>query len=140
MKNYRILPHTTDIRLKIYGQSLKELFLNSSLGVAELLGIKLLPRHTLPQKKRIVRLEANDVETLLIGWLNEILYIIQTRRFLPASVVITHCDGKELRAALTGKYSGEEIPLLREIKAATYHNLKVSKRGKLFRTEVLFDL
>lgn len=136
MKNYRILPHTTDIRLEIYGQSLKELFLNSSSGLAELLGIKLGQS---AGRKRIIRLKAHDAESLLVNWLNEILYIVQTRHFRPAWVAITHCDGKKLEGTLTGKYSKGEI-LLREIKAATYHNLKIRKKGKLFKTEVLFDL
>lgn len=134
---YRILPHTTDIRLKIYGQNLKELFLNSTLGLVELLGIGL---NQTAGRKRIVRLKARDAESLLVDWLNEILYIIQTKHFRPASIVITHCNGKKLEAALTGKYSKGEIPLLREIKAATYHNLEIRKKGKLFETEVLFDL
>lgn len=136
-QRFRILPHTTDIRLKIYGQNLKELFLNSTLGLVKLLGIGL---DQTAGRKRIVRLKARDAESLLVDWLNEILYIVQTRHFLPACVVITHCDGKKLEAALTGKYSKGKISLLREIKAATYHNLKILKRGKLFKTEVLFDL
>ena len=137
MATYRILPHTADIRLKIYGQNLKELFLNSSSGLVKLLGICL---NQTAGRKRIIRLKAHDAESLLVSWLNEILYIIQTKHFRPACVVITHCDGKKLEAALTGKYSKGKIPLLREIKAATYHNLEITKKGKLFETEVLFDL
>jgi SHS2 domain-containing protein len=64
--------HTADLALKVYGHSLKEVFINAACGLFSLMAdLESLS----PSVSREVHLEAPDRESLLVDWLNELLYL-----------------------------------------------------------------
>lgn len=141
MKNYEILEHTADIRVRIYGKTIKELFKNAALA---LFGI-IVGYKSKPQIEKEVKLEAEAMEELLVNWLNELISLFYAEKFLPASFKIT-IENKERFMALDAKIKGEDFnpyenkKINTEIKAATYCNLKIEKNKKGFNTEVVFDV
>lgn len=141
MKKYEILEHTADIRVKIFGKKHEDLFTNSAICLFELLTAKKLKARKIKQ----IELSAATLEDLFIFWLNELISIFYTYKFLPVEykVSIKELSGiKKLVARIRGNdfnpYDSKNVKL--EIKAATYHNLKINKDKKGTTAEVIFDV
>jgi SHS2 domain-containing protein len=136
--NFRMLNHTADLRVKIWGSSEKDLFRNAARGMFSVITdvSKVEARKSTP-----VGLEADSEEELLVDWLNELIYIWQTKDMLFSEFKIDEMNETHLKAqALGEKFNKEKHQLKREIKAATYHGLKIvpDKRGK--SAEIIFDV
>ena len=132
---YEEIEHTADVGIRAYGSTLDELFANAAEGMFSLIA-------DLDSVKAVgeidVRLEADDVPTLLLRWLSELLYLHETQRLLFASFDV-HAEGTSLR----GRARGEAIDKTRHelklvIKAVTRHRLTVDPRQGI--AEVIFDI
>jgi SHS2 domain-containing protein len=138
VKSYEILDHTADIGIVAYGKDLKEVFTNAATG---LLSLVIDPREVGVKIKRDIEVNASDLETLLVNWLNELIFILDTKEILLKDFKITEIS----ETALKAKVSGEKIKkskhhLKREVKAATYHHLKIEQSGEGWRAQVIFDI
>jgi SHS2 domain-containing protein len=143
MKKYELIEHTADIGIRIYGKNIKDLFNNAAAVLFTLL-VEYEPKK---KKKREMLVEAETPEELLVVWLNELISIFFTYKFLPAKYNIAIEENKELqRYILKANMQGEEFnpyenkKINMEIKAATYHNLKIEKYNKGYKAEVIFDV
>lgn len=126
--------HTADWALRAEGATLEELLLNASRGMLSLLGAE-------PAAARATRstleLEAEDPESLLVAWLGELLYRMETRQVTFGEMKITIPNGFRLVAEV------QEIPLLhqaRSIKAVTYHDLAVKRTPDGLTATIVFDV
>ncbi|MDI6821910.1 MAG: archease [Actinomycetota bacterium] len=138
MKHFEVLDHTADIGLKAYGTTLKEAFENAAMGMFSIMTDldKVQPKETFE-----VDITAEDRETLLVEWLNELLYLFDAERVLFSRFEITDWDE---RYFLKATLQGERIDLDRhdieiQIKACTYHMLKV-ERNETWMVQVIFDV
>lgn len=99
------------------------------------------------------RVEASEIETvelwshstegLLVAWLNELVFLFDTRGFVPSKVEITSLDPEAHRlvAILGGEnLEGDRLGQGILIKAATYHGLKIDKKDGQWSAEVMLDL
>jgi SHS2 domain-containing protein len=80
----------------------------------------------------------------LVHWLNELIELVFAEHFLPIKFRVdidADDDDKSLIAHITGCYfdpdSGE---IEAEIKAATYHNVKIEHLAKGYTVEVIIDV
>jgi SHS2 domain-containing protein len=134
---FEVIEHTADIGIIARGSGLPALFSNAASGMLSLL----IEAGTLRQDvTREVSLEAGDMETLLVQWLNELLYIIYTEKLALFKFDIL-IKGKGLVACC----AGQEIELKshifrREIKAATYHDLRIIERDGEYSARIIFDI
>jgi SHS2 domain-containing protein len=129
LKNgYRFLEHTADMGIEAEGGSLEELFANAANGLRDMI-FDPLPR-AVEMTSLEVSLEEFDEEELLVGWLNEILYIIATRHFVPLAFEVLAVGEDRLTARISGVDYKDEIGIQREVKAATYHRLKLEQTSK----------
>ena len=132
---YEEIEHTADVGIRGYGKTLDELFANAAEGMFSLVADLKAVR---PRGEVVVRLEADDLPTLLLRWLSELLYIHETQR-----VVFSEFDVKVSGTNLEGRARGEAIDKARHelrlaIKAVTRHRLTVDpERGV---AEVIFDI
>ena len=141
MKNCKILSHTADIRVNVSAKTVEKLFVSAASCLFELLtDTKAKPKIT-----REIQLEAQNLEELLVFWLNELISIFYSFKFLPCSCKVTIEDSEELKvlkAEIKGvdfdPYNNKHMKL--EIKAATYHNLKIEKNKKGFEVQIIFDV
>jgi SHS2 domain-containing protein len=130
--------HTADIGLRAYGHSLKEAFENAARGMFSIM----VDLASIGSKEKLeVRAEANDIESLLVAWLNELLFIFDSRNMLFKDFAI---DDWDETSHLRGWAYGEPVDPERhffeaEIKACTYHKLKVS-RNRIWTCQVIFDV
>jgi SHS2 domain-containing protein len=78
-KPYRLLEHTADIRVRITGQTLKDLLQNAVFTLTDT-----LVEATSAQKKisRKIRIKTETVDSLLIRLLQEILFFFDAKNFV----------------------------------------------------------
>ncbi len=135
---YQFIEHTADIRMKVWGTDLKELFKDAMLGMMEFLNSK--DFKTFGEVKRLVNISSVDQTSLLIDFLNEVLANAQIYKEVYTDVIfnIFSLDNNLVEAELKGK----EIEKFNEdIKAITYHeaNILKNKKGE-FETIIIFDI
>ncbi|MCI0481435.1 MAG: archease [Candidatus Dadabacteria bacterium] len=136
--SFEVIEHTGDIGIRVYGGSLAELLQNAALALMTLITDRESVR---PDEETVFELEAETREELLIKMLSEILYIHQVRKMVFCEAEIELTDGYRLKGRLKGeKIDPGRHELLLDIKAATYHNLKIQSVNDRFMAEIIFDI
>jgi len=138
MRRYETFDHTADIGLVIRGQTLEELFANAAWALVDL---TIDPAGLEEKIRKTVTVAAADREALLVAWLNQLLYLLDTDGFLPRGVRIANLSDTALTAELTGEtVDPNRHTLRRMVKAATYHGLSLSRTNGLWEARMILDL
>jgi SHS2 domain-containing protein len=129
--------HTADLALKVYGHSLKEVFINAACGLfslmANLEGLEGLE----PTISREISLESLDYEALLVDWLNELLYLHEVEEEIYTRFEIKALSPTALSAIIWGaKMTASKLT----VKAATFHDLEIRETEAGYLTTVVFDV
>ena len=138
MKNYEILEHTADIGIRVKARDLGGLFKSAGLAIFEI-SAERLPTKDKEQHKIIINQKAESVEELFINWLNEILSLSAVEGLIFTDFKIAQIDEHYVEAIALGS-DIKNYKLNTEIKAATYHTLKVEKTAAGWQAEVIFDV
>jgi SHS2 domain-containing protein len=138
VKPFEIIDHTADIGIVAYGSDIKQVFANAALGLFNLMAdLGNLKEDT----KRQIELSAEDVEVLLVEWLNELIYISDVEHIIFKRFEINELSNTQLRATCFGeKIKPGRHKLKREIKAATYHMLRLNKENGSYKVQIIFDI
>ncbi|MFQ5952989.1 MAG: archease [Candidatus Omnitrophota bacterium] len=138
MRRYEQVPHTADFAARIYGKDLPELFENAAFAMFDIMA----DLEGLQTKEAVnVQVEADDKESLLISWLNEILYIAYIKGFLFGEFNVKSLAENKLTAEVRGeKLKGKTDRFRAEIKAATYHDLEIIKTDTGYEVTIVFDV
>lgn len=138
---YRTLDHTADLAIEVTAGSLDELFAESILAMTDCM--TRLDR-VVAEESHQVSLVAPDLDQLLVGLLNEVVYLHETEALVlsQASLSVTETDPGW---SIAGTLSGEEFDLDRHglktlIKAVTYHQLSVQPTPAGWVARIVFDL
>jgi len=138
MKNYEIIEHTADMIVRIKGRDLKNLFVNAGLAIFQISSEKQQAKY--PEKhKIIITQKADDIEELFINWLNELLSLSAVEGLVFEDIIISDISDKSVEAVATGT-DLRNYKVNSEIKAATYHQLKIEKMQSGWLAEVVFDV
>jgi SHS2 domain-containing protein len=136
-KKFEILEHTADIGIIAYGNSMKEAFASAAKGMFSLITES---GDIEEVEHRDIELAASDRESLLVAWLNELIYLFDTENMLFKKFDITRLGETQLKAKVCGeKVDSARHKIRMGIKAATYHMLKIEKNNGI-RLQVLFDV
>jgi SHS2 domain-containing protein len=136
--SFEVFEHTADIGVRVFGGNLLELLKNAALALMSLIVESGAVR---PAEEVPITAEAETGEELLIKMLSEILYLHQVRKMVFCEAEIELIDGYKLRGVLRGEnIDPERHELLLDIKAATYHNLKIQRVNDRLMAEVVFDI
>ena len=137
-KNYELLDHTADIGIRVKSSSLERLFKNAGLAIKGISTEK--QRIQFPEKHKIVIAQkAANAEELLVNWLNELLSVSQAEALIFEEIRINEISEQFVDAVAIGT-DIRNYKTNFEIKAATYHQLKVQKTGSTWQAEVIFDV
>jgi len=138
VKPFEVIEHTADIGIVAYGADTKQLFANAALGLFSLMAdLDNLKKNV----KREIELSAEDVEVLLIQWLNELIYISEVEHIIFKRFEINELSSTKLKATCFGqKIKPGQHRLKREIKAATYHMLRLKKEDGSYKVQIIFDI
>jgi SHS2 domain-containing protein len=117
---------------------LAELFSNAARGMFAVIAA---PDTIRTSKELLVRIEAENLENLLVNWLSELLYLSATRGVLLVRFKISDIDQHHIVADVFGEpIDQSRHELYTEIKAVTYHDLKVVESNQMWTAKVLFDI
>lgn len=135
---YELLSHTGDIGIIAYGRDLPELFAHAAWAMFDLMGDATMIR---PQQFCQVHVSATDMEDLLVRWLSELLYLYETQRFLCCTFTFSCLDPQTLTATVGGEpLDAVQHRVDTEIKAVTYHQIRVEQYTGGWRAQIIFDL
>ena len=133
---YRVVEveHTADRALRVWGAGLPDLFIGAARGMA---GLMADLTDLVAVEWREIHLEAWDRESLLVDWLNELLFLAETER-----LIFVEFEFRSLTdTALTARAGGAPARLGgSSIKAATYHNLALVHDDTGWSTEITLDV
>ncbi|MBI2012846.1 MAG: archease [Candidatus Colwellbacteria bacterium] len=137
---YEIIDHTADIKIRVRGNTLQNLFLEAATAMTELMKPLQIPdRHEYvktPERKIIV--EAPDTTALLIDFLSEVLALSQTNKEIYNRMTFSHFSPTKVEAVL-GEVRVEKFD--EDIKAVTYHEADVRQNEKgEWETMIVFDI
>ena len=135
MKEYEILTHPADLKIKIKGKGKEELFLNALKGMADSQKAEIKNKEKV---KREIKLNSLDLPALLVDFLNNALYLSQVNKESYFDVRFEKFTDTEIEGELIARKAerfGEDI------KAATHHDMNVgmSKEG-IWEATILFDI
>ena len=145
MKQYEILEHTADLKIKVFGQDKKELFENAMVAMFEAAEYEaVVDSETIEQEIKVC---AHDLASLLVNFLSEVLYLNEVNgevyekvEFLEFQEDTSKLDSLRFRlsAILFGKRIKNRGVL---IKGVTYHDLKISQlKDGSWEATILFDI
>jgi SHS2 domain-containing protein len=137
---YEIIDHTADVGIRVEGASLEELFQAAAEATFDLMVES--RRSYIPSIEVPISIEAPNADQLMVRWLQELLFIFDTRRLVLSKFYIDDIDATHLEGTAVGmKYDSTRHHQRLEIKAVTYHRLKVERTGEgRWRAEVIFDI
>lgn len=131
---YYEVEHTADRALHVWGQTLPDLFEGAARGMASLTADL---TNLVAVDWREIHLEGWDRESLLVAWLNELLYLAESEGQIFFEARLESLTATSLR----GQVGGVRVPVAQgSVKAATYHALEVvpADRGG-WSTMITFD-
>ncbi|MBN2406992.1 MAG: archease [Elusimicrobia bacterium] len=134
-EGFELIDHTADIGLRIWACDLEGLFRCGFSGFLRLIASESISSDS----TRTIDLESPDKESLLVDFFNELLYLVNMKKWLPLGIEDIKVSERKIKAVIsgTGRISARDISM--EIKAATYHNLKIISNDDIMSTVVVFD-
>jgi SHS2 domain-containing protein len=135
---FEFVDHTGDLGVRAFGDTLPRLFEQA----AQALTFILTDPETIQTKEtRQLLLGANTDEELLISWLNELVYLFDTKGLLFKTYDVLSVHDHHLEALAQGEtYVEGRHPIKTTVKAATYHQLKIENHQGVWTVQVIFDL
>jgi SHS2 domain-containing protein len=129
---------TADVAFIAYGKDLNELFANAALAMFE---VMIDTKQVEKKVEEKVFVEGHDLESLMFNWLNELLYVSDSKNlaFSEFDVKVNEKDFK-----LEAVCKGEEISHKKHqtrtvVKACTYHYMKIWK-DEIWKAQVVLDI
>ena len=141
MKRYEFVEHTADIAVFVYGGSLKELFTSAALAMFAVMVGKKQNKPKAALKEVAINKEEKTLEDLLKAWLDELLFYFSTEGLVLHRIKSLECGEGALSAkVLFDVFDDEHYEIKDEIKAVTYHELKVEKLRNKWQAHIIFDV
>ena len=145
-KDFEQLPHTADIKIRVFGTTLKDLFRHAVIGMFQIVR-PIAPGCTVKNDRVVckqlpetqeVEVSSIDISALLVDFLSEALYLSDVCDEAYLDATIHALDDQNIRATLHGvKITGFEVV---ELKAVTYHDLEVKQVNGIWQADIVFDI
>jgi SHS2 domain-containing protein len=135
--SFEFIDHTADAGIRVEAPTLEDLFETAGLAFTELVtSVGSLDCRV----ERRFKLQEDDIETLLVSWLHELLYLLDTEDLVFGRFQVKLHDFS-LEAVAWGEIFDPNIHTIKtEIKAVTYHQLEVAKSDHGWQAQVIFDI
>ncbi len=140
---YRLVDHTGDTAVELSAPTAGELVREAARGFCSIV-VDTTAAAPRPVEGVDLELEAEDGESLLVDFLNELIFLFDSRRLLPWDVEISEVSldrPARLRATVRGEtFDASRHVFQTEVKAATFHDVHLERTAAGLRTVVVFDL
>ena len=137
-ERFEILEHTADVGIRAFGSTRAELFENAALAVQSL---ALDPAAIEEKAAYALTATGEDPESLLINWLNEVVYYLDGKRIAMSRFAVSVTDSTAVEGQAWGEpRDPQRHPAQLVIKAATYHQLSIREDNGRWTAEVYLDV
>jgi SHS2 domain-containing protein len=137
-RKFEFIDHTGDIGVRVFGENLSALFQH---GAEALFRIITDPRTIREKESRRVYVQAKGREELFVSWLNEFVYLFDTKSYLFVRFEMLDLGDHFIEAMAYGEiYEEGWHPIFRTIKGATYHQIHIDQGKRGWEAQVIFDL
>jgi len=135
---YIQIEHTGDKGIKVFGNSVKELFINAAYGMFDIMvDISNLNQNL----SETIEVAADNYEELLVTWLTELNYIFISENKIFNKFEISRLKNFELSGIAIGDhFDSRKREIFSEIKAVTYHELYVEQKNEKWEAQIIFDI
>lgn len=135
---YELFEHTADLGLRVHAATLAELFAQAGRGLCAMTVENV--DDVAAVEHRQLRIEGTQLDYLLFDWLNELLFVFETEELLLTEFDVTLTDAG-LQADCRGEHPDRSRHhLTHEVKAITYHGLKLEQKPDGWWAEVIVDI
>lgn len=128
------IEHTADWAYRVLGESLEDLFVKAAEGLYHLAGARL---SSVERTITEINLKGVDKESLLVAWLNELLYLHDSENVGGDRVEFMQLNDNNLSVKIAVAPICEWV---KDIKAVTYHNLEIIARENHFEVTIVLDV
>jgi SHS2 domain-containing protein len=135
---YEYFDHTADLGIRVRSADLNGLFADAAtaLFAAVVDGLEAVR----PAQQVAIAIDGSDLDYLLFDWLRELLF-----RFDAEHLVLSQFDVRVSETGLKATARGELLDparhvLSHEVKAITYHGLRVEREADGWVAEVIVDI
>lgn len=123
---YKFLEHTADIGIEVSANNLKEAFLDAVFGLLELIFNKNFKDWDCKSESEIIEINSQDLDSLFVDTMNEILYLLDSKKIIPLKPEITEISNTSLRMKYNPfNFNYSELPMHLYVKAVTFHQLEI---------------
>jgi SHS2 domain-containing protein len=138
MGEFEVIEHTADVGITVRARTLADLFETAAEGMFSFL---IDPASVDNRAWREREVEADDLEGLLVAWLNDLLLMLSADEFVPKVFVVDEVTERRLRATVHGEPVDRARHHFRlDIKAATYHMLEITETDGGSSATIIFDV
>ena len=139
MRNkYRLIDHTADFCIHVFGSDSKELFANAAWAMFDLIteidSLKGMDSCN-------IKISGDDWSDLMVNWLREILFLWNGKELLVKTAQILSLSKNDLSAKVVfDQYDPDRHIITTEIKAVTYHQIQVNSGPSGWEAKIIFDV
>ncbi len=135
---FELFEVTADRGIRAWAPDLAGLFRAAAMGLWSLI---VEPEGVRPAQRLRVVAEASDPETLLVAWLNELLYLHEVKAFAAADIGVEEVTQSRVRGEIRGeRLDPARHRLVGHVKAVTYHGLLVQGGPGGWEARVIVDV
>lgn len=138
---YIFLEHTADVGIEVKAKNLREAFLEAVWGLLELIFNKSFKDLDCENNFEILEISSNDLESLLVDTLNEVLFLIDSQKIIPLKPEITEMSNNFLKMKYKPlEYDYSNFPMHIYVKAITYHQLEINQSNEATTIKFYLDI
>lgn len=135
---YTLIDHTADFGIHVTGKDPKDLFQTAAFALFDV--ITEIDRLD-GEFSRELTVTGEDWPDLMVNWLRELLALWNVNQMLVKKTLIHSISANRLSAQiLVDTYVPRHHEIKCEIKAVTYHQIKVEERDGKWQARIIFDV
>ena len=132
------IDHTGDAGILVRAENLRQLFERAAWGMFSI--FTNVAEIRLVEEVRI-QVEANDLPALMLAWLSELNYRHVTEHRLFGQFEVSMISDQMVFAKISGEMiDPDRHTVFTEIKAVTFHGLRLEKSDNGWESQIIFDL
>ncbi|MFW6065821.1 MAG: archease [Planctomycetota bacterium] len=130
--------HTADVGLDARADTFAELLEALGEGLADMVAPR---RQVRTSETRELSIISDDTEPLVVDFLNELSAVLEADRFLVARVRVRSASETAAHAELLGEpFESQRHEYATEVKAATYHDIRIARDQDGWHGRVILDV
>jgi len=135
---FETIDHTADLGVRVWAPDLSELFTETARAMTSLMAE---PEAIEGRETVSITAEGVDAADLLVNWLREILYLWHGRELLTAEAEVLEIGETRIQSRIRcDPHDPTRHEIRHELKAVTYHDLRVEPTSNGWEAVVIFDV